>query len=74
MRNLPGFSNVTTSASLLQPELVIRPLPDRAAELGVTTSAISQATRIATSGDVTQNLAEAEPAGPADPDPRAPER
>ncbi|MBP8272611.1 MAG: efflux RND transporter permease subunit, partial [Sphaerotilus sp.] len=57
MRNLPGFSNVTTSASLLQPELVIRPLPDRAAELGVSTSAISQATRIATSGDVTLNLA-----------------
>jgi multidrug efflux pump subunit AcrB len=57
MRNLPGFSNVTTSASLLQPELVIRPLPDRAAELGVSTSAISQATRIATSGDITLNLA-----------------
>jgi multidrug efflux pump subunit AcrB len=57
MRALPGFSNVTTSASLLQPELVIRPLPDRAAELGVSTAAISQATRIATSGDVTLNLA-----------------
>jgi multidrug efflux pump subunit AcrB len=57
MRSLPGFSNVTTSASLLQPELVIRPLPDRAAELGVSTSAISQATRIATSGDITLNLA-----------------
>jgi multidrug efflux pump subunit AcrB len=57
MRNLPGFSNVTTSASLLQPELVIRPLADRAAELGVSTSAISQATRIATSGDITLNLA-----------------
>jgi multidrug efflux pump subunit AcrB len=54
---VPGFSNVSTSASLLQPELVIRPRPDRAAELGVTTSAISQATRIATSGDVTNNLA-----------------
>jgi multidrug efflux pump subunit AcrB len=57
MRNVPGLSNVTTSASLLQPELVIRPLPDRAAELGVSTSAISQATRIATSGDITLNLA-----------------
>ena len=32
-------------------------MPERAAELGVTTSAISQATRIATSGDVTNNLA-----------------
>ncbi|MFO7324499.1 MAG: efflux RND transporter permease subunit, partial [Pseudomonadota bacterium] len=56
LREVPGFSNVTTSASLLQPELVIRPLPERAAELGVTTSAISLATRIATSGDITNNL------------------
>jgi multidrug efflux pump subunit AcrB len=57
MRTLPALSNVSTSASLLQPELVIRPRQDRAAELGVTTSAISQATRIATAGDVTNNLA-----------------
>jgi multidrug efflux pump subunit AcrB len=57
LRQVPGFSNVTTSASLLQPELVIRPQPARAAELGVTTAAISQATRIATSGDITMNLA-----------------
>jgi multidrug efflux pump subunit AcrB len=57
LREIPGMSNVTTSASLLQPELVIRPLPERAAELGVTTTAISQVTRIATSGDVTNNLA-----------------
>ncbi|MEY2854805.1 MAG: hypothetical protein RL030_1937 [Pseudomonadota bacterium] len=57
MRSVPGLSSVTTSASLLQPELVIRPLADRAAELGVSTSAISQATRIATSGDITLNLA-----------------
>src|SRR5690606_35144547 len=56
LRAAPGFSNVTTSASLLQPELVIRPLAARAAELGVTTSAISMATRIATSGDITNNL------------------
>ncbi|HYP81593.1 MAG TPA: efflux RND transporter permease subunit [Steroidobacteraceae bacterium] len=57
MRTVPGISNVTTSASLVQPELIIRPLAERAAELGVTTSAISQATRIATSGDITLNLA-----------------
>jgi multidrug efflux pump subunit AcrB len=56
LRTVPGFSNVTTSASLLQPELEIRPNPARAAELGVTTQAISQATRIATSGDITMNL------------------
>jgi multidrug efflux pump subunit AcrB len=57
LREVPGISNVTTSASLVQPELIIRPRPDRAAELGVTTAAISQATRIATSGDITNNLA-----------------
>jgi multidrug efflux pump subunit AcrB len=56
LRGVPGFSNVTTSASLLQPELLITPRAERAAELGVTTAAISQATRIATSGDVTNNL------------------
>jgi multidrug efflux pump subunit AcrB len=57
LREVPGISNVTTSASLVQPELIIRPRPDRAADLGVTTAAISQATRIATSGDITNNLA-----------------
>jgi multidrug efflux pump subunit AcrB len=56
LREVPGITNVTTSASLLQPELVIRPRSDRAAELGVTTAAISQVTRIATSGDITNNL------------------
>jgi multidrug efflux pump subunit AcrB len=56
MRSVPGLSSVTTSASLLQPELIIRPRADRAAELGVTTAAISQATRIATSGDISNNL------------------
>jgi multidrug efflux pump subunit AcrB len=57
LREVPGITNVTTSASLLQPELVIRPRADRAADLGVTTAAISQVTRIATSGDITNNLA-----------------
>ena len=57
LRAVPGFSNVSTSASLVQPELVVRPRAERAAELGVTTAAISQATRIATSGDVSNNLA-----------------
>jgi multidrug efflux pump subunit AcrB len=56
IRTIPGLANVTTSTSLLQPELVIRPRPERAAELGVTTQTISLATRIATSGDITMNL------------------
>ncbi len=52
LATVPGLSGVISSASLLQPEIVIRPLPERAAELGVTTETISTATRFATSGDV----------------------
>ena len=57
LRTLPRIGNVTSSASLLKPEIVIRPLPDRAAELGVTTDTLSAVTRIATSGDVDTSLA-----------------
>ncbi len=56
MRGVPGLTSVNTSASLLAPELVIRPLRERAAELGVTTAAMAQVTRIATSGDILNNL------------------
>jgi multidrug efflux pump subunit AcrB len=48
----PGLASVTTSASLLEPEIVIRPMAERAAEMGVTTDAMSTAVRFATSGDV----------------------
>jgi multidrug efflux pump subunit AcrB len=51
-----GLANVTSSASLVQPEILIRPMPERMAELGVSTEALSAATRIATSGDVSMNL------------------
>jgi multidrug efflux pump subunit AcrB len=57
MATIAGLGSVTSSASLLQPEIVIRPNPERAAELGVTTEAISTATRFATSGDVDIGLA-----------------
>lgn len=57
LRTVPGLGNVTSSASLLKPEIVVRPLPDRAAELGVTTDTLSTVTRIATSGDVETSLA-----------------
>ena len=57
IRTVPGLSSVSTSASLLAPELVIKPLRERAAELGVTTAALAQVTRIATSGDIVNNLA-----------------
>ena len=56
MRATPGFSAAQSGASLLQPEIEIRPRPERAAELGVTTEAISTAIRFATSGDVELGL------------------
>ncbi len=58
------------SGDLNRPEIVIRPRPDLAANLGVTTSALSQAIRIATLGDIDQNSAKFSLADPPDPDPR----
>jgi multidrug efflux pump subunit AcrB len=57
IRALPGLGMITSSAALQKPEIVIRPLPERAAELGVTTETLSLVTRIATSGDVDTSLA-----------------
>lgn len=57
LRTLPGIGNVVSSATLMKPEIVIRPLPDRAAELGVTTETLGLVTRIATAGDVENSLA-----------------
>lgn len=57
MRTIPGVGNITSSASLVRPELVIRPDFARAADLGVTTEAIADTLRIATMGDYDQNVA-----------------
>ncbi|HLF12438.1 MAG TPA: efflux RND transporter permease subunit, partial [Gammaproteobacteria bacterium] len=57
LRAFPSLGTITSSASLQKPEIVIRPSPDRAAELGVTTETLSLVTRIATSGDVETGLA-----------------
>ena len=56
IRSLPGLGMITSSAALQKPEIVIRPQPERAAELGVTTETLSLVTRIATSGDVNTSL------------------
>ncbi|MDF7776174.1 efflux RND transporter permease subunit [Sphingomonas sp. AOB5] len=45
------------SGDLQRPEIVIKPRTDLAANLGVTTQALSQAIRIATLGDIDQNSA-----------------
>jgi len=56
MRTLPDLGNITSSASLLRPEVIIRPDFDRAAELGVSASGLGEAVRIATTADYDQNL------------------
>jgi len=57
MRQLDEIRNVTTSASVTQPEIQITPKSDIAAELGVTASALASTISVATIGDVGDNLA-----------------
>ena len=57
LRAVPGLGQVTSKTSLLSPEVVIRPLPERAADLGVSTESIALVARFATSGDVMMGLA-----------------
>ncbi len=57
LRGLPRIGNVTTTASLVRPELVIRPDFAKMADLGVTSAAIADTLRIATAGDYDQGLA-----------------
>jgi len=57
MKRLPILDNVVSTAALDRPELRIRPKPGLAADLGITTDALSEAIRVATIGDVAPNLA-----------------
>ncbi|MCW6513078.1 efflux RND transporter permease subunit [Lichenifustis flavocetrariae] len=56
MRGVRGIMNPYSTASLAKPEIVITPKTDQAAERGVTTSAIADAVKIATVGDIDQSL------------------
>ena len=56
LRTVPGLGAITSSASLLRPEIIIRPDFARAAQQGVTAAAIGQAVRVATAGDYDVNL------------------
>jgi len=56
LRALPGIGQVTSSSSLQRPELIVRPDAARAADLGVSTTAIADTLRIATAGDYDQLL------------------
>jgi multidrug efflux pump subunit AcrB len=57
MQKLPELRAPRSAADLATPEIVIRPRFDLAADLGVTTAALSQTIRIATLGDIEQNSA-----------------
>jgi multidrug efflux pump subunit AcrB len=57
LRTIPGIGNVTSTASLVRPELIVRPDFAKAADLGVTSAAIADTLRIATAGDYDQGLA-----------------
>ena len=56
LRTIPGLGSVASSASLIRPEIVARPDFTRAADLGVTSAAISETLRIATMGDYDAQL------------------
>jgi multidrug efflux pump subunit AcrB len=56
LRSIPGIGAVTSSSSLVRPELIVRPDSAKAADLGVTSQAIADTLRIATSGDYDQSL------------------
>ena len=57
LRGIPGIGSVTSTSSLVRPEVIVRPDFARAADLGVTSAAIADTLRIATAGDYDQGLA-----------------
>ncbi|BAY77329.1 acriflavin resistance protein [Nostoc linckia NIES-25] len=57
MRSIPGFVEVSSTASLVKPEILVIPNPQRAADLGVTVQAIARTASLGTIGDNDANLA-----------------
>ncbi len=57
IRTMPGLGNITSSISLVRPEIIVTPNFAKAADLGVTSSAIGETLRVATAGDYDQSLA-----------------
>lgn len=57
MRPVKGLSDVTSSASLLRPEILVKPDFERAARQGVSVMTIARTALIATLGDSDANLA-----------------
>jgi multidrug efflux pump subunit AcrB len=57
MQGIPELVAPRIGGSLVRPEITIKPRLDMAAELGVSTQALSQAIRVATIGEIDQNSA-----------------
>jgi HAE1 family hydrophobic/amphiphilic exporter-1 len=57
MRTLPEVADPKQSTPPVGPEIVIRPKPDEAARLGVSSDVIANIVRIATVGDIDANVA-----------------
>ncbi|MEM8828358.1 MAG: efflux RND transporter permease subunit, partial [Cyanobacteria bacterium P01_G01_bin.19] len=57
IRNIPGLVEVTSSTSLVKPEVIIEPDPQRAADLGVSVQAIASTASLASIGNNEFNLA-----------------
>ena len=58
MRQVPGIVEVSSTAALVKPEILIKPDPARAADLGVSVSSIARTASLATLGDAASNLAD----------------
>ena len=57
LRGVGSLSNISSTASLERPEIIVRPDLERAAERGVTAATIGSVVRIATSGDFDAQVA-----------------
>lgn len=57
MRSVPEIRAPRIEGDMRRPEITIKPRFDLAADMGVTTAALSQTIRIATLGDIDQNVA-----------------
>lgn len=57
LRTISGLGQIASTASLIRPEIAVRPDFTRAADQGVTSAAIGETLRIATAGDYDVSLA-----------------
>ena len=57
LRTIDGLGTIASTASLVRPEIAVRPDFAKAADLGVTSAAISDTLRVATLGDYDASLA-----------------